>query len=205
MKSALFRLIFALALAALFSDCTTSLPSPRGQTVYLEGLTIPPRPRPSYTPVEDTFSYWEDDGSGGPPRLKIDLSEQAAYFFRGNHLVGRARISSGDESHPTPAGEFTITQKDHDHKSSLYGDFIDRETGEIVVRNIDIRTDKPPAGCVFDAAKMTWFMQFYPATGMHAGFLPGYPASHGCVRLPDWLAKRFYDNTPIGTPLTVVH
>ncbi|MGI8602098.1 MAG: L,D-transpeptidase [Verrucomicrobiales bacterium] len=201
MKFFNFRLVPVMA-AALVAGCASNLPSPRRHTDYLEGLTIPAPGRPAYTPVEDTFSYWEDDGSGGSPRLEIDLGEQAAYFFRGDHMVGRARISSGDESHPTPAGRFSVTYKDADHTSSLYGDFVDRETGEVVEKNIDVRQGIP-RGCAFDPAKMHWYLQFYPATGMHSGYLPGYPASHGCIRLPDKIARRFFENASVGTPVII--
>jgi lipoprotein-anchoring transpeptidase ErfK/SrfK len=50
---------------------------------------------------------------------------------------------------------------------------------------------------------MPWFMQFAPGVGMHTGFLPGIPDSHGCIRLPDRMAKIFYEVTPLGTPVSV--
>src|SRR5262249_27476286 len=50
---------------------------------------------------------------------------------------------------------------------------------------------------------MPWFMRFHGADGMHAGYLPGYPASHGCVRMPDQLALEFYQAVDVGTPVTV--
>lgn len=202
----IIRLCVAAAAAAFVSGCVVA-PEPRyrGQTVYLEGLQLPERPQPTYMPVEDTFSYWDDDGTGGSPRIEISISEQAAYFYRGDHLVGRSRISTGTESHPTPVGDFKVVFKNRYHKSNLYGDYVDAETGVPVMKNIDVRKDKAPAGCVFDAAKMYYYLQFYPATGMHAGFLPGYPASHGCVRLPEWMAEHFFANAPVGTPVIVRH
>jgi len=51
---------------------------------------------------------------------------------------------------------------------------------------------------------MPYFMEFSPAVGMHAGYLPGYPASHGCVRMPRDLAALFFERVQIGTPVTVV-
>ena len=50
---------------------------------------------------------------------------------------------------------------------------------------------------------MPFYMQFSQAIGMHAGYLPGYPASHGCVRMPRDLAERFFERVHIGTPVTV--
>jgi hypothetical protein len=51
---------------------------------------------------------------------------------------------------------------------------------------------------------MPYFVEFSPAVGMHAGYLPGYPASHGCVRMPRDLAALFFERVQIGTPVTVV-
>jgi lipoprotein-anchoring transpeptidase ErfK/SrfK len=76
--------------------------------------------------------------------------------------------------------------------------------GNVVNNDADIFKDKVPPGGKFDPSKMTWYLQFAPAIGMHAGYLPGYPASHGCVRMPEWMAKHFYDNAPVGTPVEVV-
>jgi lipoprotein-anchoring transpeptidase ErfK/SrfK len=50
---------------------------------------------------------------------------------------------------------------------------------------------------------MPWFMEFANGVGMHTGFLPGIPDSHGCIRLPDRMAKTFFEVTPMGTPVTV--
>jgi L,D-transpeptidase catalytic domain len=208
------RIIFALkavrlALAALPAllaavSCTTPAPGSYA-TQYLDGISMP-TPDPSRThniAQEDTFSYWDDDGTGGPPRIKLDLSDQAAYFYRGNHLVGQSLISSGKEGHPTPTGNFSIISKDADHVSSRYGWIIDAG-GNVINKDADITRDRVPPGGKFDPSKMTWYMQFYTALGMHAGFLPGYAASHACVRMPERMAKVFFDNAPVGTPVTVV-
>jgi L,D-transpeptidase catalytic domain len=173
-----------------------------GETMYLEGITVFPEPsRPSAATLPDTFSYWEGGGSGAP-LIRLSLSEQASYFYRGGHIIGRSKISSGDAAHPTPQGRFKVFLKDADHKSSVYGWMIDRN-GTVVNDNADVRVDKIPPGGKFDPAKMTWFLNFYPAIGMHAGFLPGYPASHGCVRMPEWMAKHYFENAPVGTPVIV--
>jgi len=62
---------------------------------------------------------------------------------------------------------------------------------------------KVPTGGKFVPAPMPWFMRFHEADGMHAGFLPGYPASHGCVRMPEQLAIAFYNAVDVGTSVTV--
>lgn len=208
----LLTLLVALGVLGSAVSCTsTSGHGGRrtGQTDYLEGISRPynPSDRPSNEPpqmaMEDTFSFWDDDGTGGPPRIKLDISEQKAYFLRGDHLVGQALISTGADGHPTPIGKFKIFFKNPDHKSSAYGWILDAE-GNVINKNADIRKDKVPPGGKFDPSKMTWYNQFYPAIGMHAGYLPGYPASHGCVRMPERMAKHFFDAAPLGTPVEVV-
>lgn len=210
----LLALTSAVIMTATVSCVSTSGSGGRrhGQTDYLDGLGSPYNStyggdsgtgQPAQMAVEDTFSFWDDDGTGGPPRIKLDISDQKAYFMRGDHLVGQSLISTGADGHPTPIGNFKIFFKNPDHKSSAYGWILDAE-GNVINKNADIRKDKVPPGGKFDPSKMTWYNQFYPAIGMHAGYLPGYPASHGCVRMPERMAKHFFDAAPIGTPVEVV-
>lgn len=147
--------------------------------------------------------YWDGDGVTGPPKIVINRRDQSAYFYKGDKLVGVTPISTGTDGHTTPAGSFKVTQKSPDHSSSLYGVIKNRQTGEIVVADADTRKHKAGPGEVFVNAPMPYFLRFNGAIGMHAGYLPGYPASHGCVRLPDRMAKIYYDNAPHGTPVIV--
>ena len=147
-------------------------------------------------------SYWDGDGLTGPASIVIDISDQKAYFYKGEALAGVSALSTGNESHPTTLGKFKITQKDKWHKSNLYGDYVDAN-GTVVMANIDIKKDKAPPGTRFEGSKMHHFMRFVGGIGMHEGFLPGYPASHGCVRMPGRMAETFYNNVELGTPVTV--
>ena len=134
----------------------------------------------------------------------IDLGDQRAYFYKGSTLAGVSSLSTGDEGHATTTGRFKIIEKDHDHRSNLYGDFVDA-AGNVVVPNVDITKDKPPPGTRFLGSDMQHFMRFNGGTGMHKGYLPGYAASHGCVRMPAHMAEIFYNNVSVGTPVTVQH
>lgn len=153
-------------------------------------------------PVDDG-SYWEGDGVEGSPSLRISLSEQKVYLLKGGREVGASPISSGRESHATRPGKFKIMEKDIDHKSNLYGDYVD-ETGTAIQKEVDVRKDKKPKGASFDGANMRYFMRVTGAIGMHEGYLPGYPASHGCIRLPGKMAEIFYHNCEVGTPVEIV-
>jgi lipoprotein-anchoring transpeptidase ErfK/SrfK len=118
-------------------------------------------------------------------------------------LVGRARISSGTSDRRTPTGRFSILEKDPDHRSSRYGDFVYPD-GSFAKRDVDIKKDVPPPGTKFLGSPMFNFMRLTPdGVGMHTGYLPGYAASHGCIRMPAHMSKAFYDNVKLGTPVLV--
>ncbi len=189
-----------LVLIALLVSCNTTS-SNRGTTQYLEAFSPDAVPH-SALYNQDMDSYWDGDGATGSPSVLIDLSDQKAYFYKGGTLVGVSALSTGDQKHPTKTGNFKVIQKDQWHKSNLYGDFVDA-SGNVVVTNIDITKDKPPAGTRFEGSKMHHFMRFTGGIGMHEGFLPGYPASHGCVRMPPHMAAIFFNNVSVNTPVTV--
>ena len=119
---------------------------------------------------------WEPKAaSTGPMFLVIDLTRQRVLLYRGGVLIAASTISSGSKGRETPIGAFTILQKEVVHRSRTYDD-----------------------------APMP-YMQRLTAKGvaMHAGNLPGYPASHGCIRLPKAFAKLLYGVTELGTPVMI--
>lgn len=139
----------------------------------------------------------------------ISLSKQRAYLNVGDEIAVDTPISSGKRAGMTPKGTFKIVEKDADHRSSLYGDFVSPKTGKVVRAGVSTRIDSAPSGTVYRGAPMRWFMRFggmaggHRPEGMHTGILPGYPASHGCVRLPDDIAKMIYERVKIGTVVTI--
>lgn len=155
---------------------------------------VAPKPTPK--------RVWNGDGVTGEPRITIAIGEQRAYFFKGKILVGETDISSGRDGYDTPPGHYRVIQKDKDHRSTLYGEFIDGN-GNVVNSNADMTKQKPPAGTTFLGAKMPYFLRFQGGYGLHAGRLPGHRASHGCVRLPLQMAEHFFHAAPEGTPVLV--
>jgi len=105
----------------------------------------------------------------------IDLTRQRVLLYRGGVPFAASTISSGSEGRETPTGVFTILQKEVVHRSGTYDD-----------------------------APMP-YMQRLTSKGvaMHGGNLPGYPASHGCIRLPTAFAKLLYGVTELGTPVMI--
>lgn len=136
-----------------------------------------------------------------PYRVELDLGQQTAYLIRGRQVLLESPISSGRYGHLTETGSFTIIEKEKNHFSSMYGKIVDAH-GNTIVADADADM-KVPRGGKFIPAPMRYFMRFHSATGMHAGYLPGYAASHGCVRMPEELAIAFYERVDIGTPVHV--
>ncbi len=190
-----------LTTVAVLASCRSA--PPRSQTAYLEAFGSQSVPQ-SGAYGNDTVSYWDGDGLSGPPSILIDISDQRAYFYKGDTLAGVSSLSTGDEGHATTTGTFKIIEKDADHRSNLYGDFVD-DAGNVVVRDVAALKDKPPPGTRFLGSDMQHFMRFHGGTGMHKGYLPGYAASHGCVRMPEHMARIFFNNVALGTPVTVQH
>ncbi len=149
----------------------------------------------------DDGSFWS--GGRGSPRIEIRLAEQRAYFYKGGELAGVSAISSGKEGHDTPVGTYRIIQKNKDHRSSLYGRIVDASTGEVLIEDADTKRDRVPKGARFEGAPMPNFMRIVGGVGMHAGYLPGVPASHGCIRMPPYMSEHFFENAPQGTPVVV--
>jgi lipoprotein-anchoring transpeptidase ErfK/SrfK len=138
----------------------------------------------------------------GSPSIVISLHAQEAYLYRGKVLVASSRISSGREGHRTPIGRFRVIRKDIAHTSSLYGDYVSA-SGQVVVANVDTRRGRKPPGTHYEGAPMPFFLEFSPGYGLHQGYLPGEPASHGCIRLPYWKARQFFQVVHVGTPVLV--
>ena len=112
-------------------------------------------------------------------------------------------ISTGKRAGMTPSGNFSVLEKDPDHRSSIYGDFVDK-SGRVVRSGVSTKVDSAPAGTRYLGAPMKWFCRLTNGgVGMHVGVLPGYPASHGCVRLPADIAPLIYQKVKIGTPVTI--
>jgi lipoprotein-anchoring transpeptidase ErfK/SrfK len=110
-------------------------------------------------------------------------------------------VCSGKAGFETRPGKYRVLEKDRYHRSSLYGCFVDPQ-GRVVEYGVPAGS-KPPPGLHYEPADMFYYMRIYDAVGMHAGWLPGYPASHGCIRLLEPFAQRLFEATPLGTPVVV--
>jgi lipoprotein-anchoring transpeptidase ErfK/SrfK len=117
---------------------------------------------------------WSDPGTAEPVTVVISLPLQRAFVYRGETLMAATAVSTGTDDKPTPTGIYPILQKAEKHRSNLY-----------------------------DASmpymqRLTW-----DGIALHAGANPGFPASHGCIRLPASFAKKLFEVTTLGTTVVV--
>src|SRR5881396_3707245 len=185
------RVVFSLGIVLLVTSCGED-PRYSARTQYLGGVYG----NAEGGPPHDTVSYWDGDNAGGSPSVKISLGEQRAYFYKGGVLVGVSQLSTGREGKNTSPGKYRIIGKDVNHASSLYGDYVD-DGGNVVMPNIELGKDPKPPGTHYKGASMPYYMQIAPGFGMHAGYLPGYPASHGCIRMPEFMAVDFFKSVSV--------
>ena len=119
---------------------------------------------------------WAGDSKAlGPMAVVVSLTEQRAYVYRNGIRVGVATISSGRKGYETPTGVFTILQKDKDHRSNVYDD----------------------APMPYQQ-RLTW-----SGVALHAGGVPGYPESHGCIHLPTAFAEKLFEASNMGMTVVV--
>ena len=192
--------LVALALMALAPDASAQLFKPR--KVKKPGAYISRQPPAKIN--RGLESQINPDNS----TVIVSLSQQRAFLkIRGTDDVYiDTPISSGKRTGSTPTGNFTVLEKDADHRSSIYGDFVHRSSGRVVRSGISLKVDSAPAGTKYVGAPMKFFCRLtWSGVGMHVGILPGYPASHGCIRLPADIAPLIYQKVKIGTPVSIIN
>ena len=121
------------------------------------------------------FVWAPELSASGPALVVVNLASQRAILFRNGVPIAASTISSGAKDTPTPTGVFTILQKNKEHYSSTYNN-----------------APMP------NMQRLTW-----KGIALHAGKLPGYPASHGCIRLPTKFAAKLFGATQVGTTVLV--
>lgn len=138
----------------------------------------------------------------------VELDQQRVYFYHGSDLIAASKIASGRAGYRTETGAYVIGQKNMNHRSNLYGSYVS-SGGGTMVNDVSTRFDPVPVGGRFVGASMKYFQRFElpaggtTAMGFHQGVVPGYPASHGCVRLPAHMAAWFFKVVQKGTPVYV--
>ncbi len=148
--------------------------------------------------------YWDKPaGLTGPHKIVVSLGMQHAKYFIGDRQVGFTMVSTGTDNARTPVGRYKVLSKDEDHRSSKYGSIVDAE-GNTIKNTFVMGKDVMPPGGKYKGAPMFYGLQMnYTGIWMHEGFVTSAPESRGCIRLPHRMAKIFYENAAVGTPIIV--
>ncbi len=139
----------------------------------VDGIALPIEE--AATELSPNQFVWKDSGTGEALSIVISLSTQRAFVYRGSTMIAASTISSGKDGKDTPLGTYPILQKNEVHRSNLYND----------------------ASMPF-MQRLTW-----DGIAIHAGRNPGFPDSHGCIRVPLGFAKQLFGVTTLGTTVTV--
>ncbi len=123
----------------------------------------------------DEFTWHPERSPAGPVAIVVSIPDQRVHVYRNGIRIAVSTCSTGKPGHETPTGVFTILQKDKDHHSSTYNN-----------------------ASMPNMNRLTW-----DGVALHAGRLPGFPASHGCVRLPLAFSEKLFGVTHVGTPVII--
>ena len=162
-------------------------------------------PVPAVVPLAPRARIFAPDAPDGPVKVDISLATKTAQLVSADGtLLAEMDISPGMPGNETPTGRFRVTEKLPLKRSNLYGQYVTPDTREVVVaKHWEHQGPKPP-GTVYQGIAMPFWMRLTDTgVGMHVGYVPGRPASHGCIRLRREAATQLFELLKIGTPVVV--
>ena len=175
------RTLVGLAAVGILASCATPPPPPPPAPVIVQPRTIAPPTNYRWTNgfsekgYEAMYAAFGKVHLDGDVNITVDIANQIAFIFKGDKLIGVTNISTGKKGHPTPLGFWTINWKKPKYFSRKY-----------------------------DNAPMPWIQNIDDkGIALHGGVTPGYPASHGCIRLPMAFAKQLYTLTKTGNKVVI--
>jgi hypothetical protein len=156
------------------------------------------------TLIQRAWEWNPDLAPTGKVEMEIVLNEQRLYIYRNGVEIGYSAISTGREGRNTKPGQYKILAKSRDHVSNRWGVWKDAD-GNVI--NNSVANDEPrPPGITWEGAPMPYFLRLtWDGMGLHEGFLPGYPASAGCIRVHDGMASKIFEIVEVGTPVRIVN
>ncbi len=165
-----------LAFALLFAVAAPAAAQVLESADSFDGASLKPGQYVWFDEAQPTpAGYGSEAANYGPISIVVSIPQQLLYLYRGGNLVAVSTVSTGKPGKDTPTGEFTILQKNKHHRSNIYSN----------------------APMPF-MQRLTW-----DGIALHAGQLPGYPASHGCIRLPMAFARQLFAMTDLGVQVSV--
>lgn len=135
----------------------------------------------------------------GAVRVKVSLSKQRAYVMEGSEVLLAMPVSVGAPGSSTPTGSFKIFNKEAKRRANTHGYAY---SGDKVVKTM---LAKKPAGYSFKGTPMPYWCEFKPNYGFHTGWIKHHPCTHGCIRMHENLAPKFFRMVKIGTPVSIAY
>jgi hypothetical protein len=132
-------------------------------------------------------------------RVKVSLSKQRTYVMEGSQILLAMPVSVGAPGTATPTGSFTIFNKEHKHRANTHGYAY---KGDSTVKTM---LSKKPAGYAFTGTPMPYWCEFKPNYGFHTGWVKHQPCTHGCIRMHENLAPKFFRLVKVGTPVSIAY
>jgi lipoprotein-anchoring transpeptidase ErfK/SrfK len=194
--SRLLRIVFAAIAALLCAPAFAQVGEGRPPAKTAKDLIQKQKP---FSVVPDLYLTAMRENT----RIVVHLATQRLEFQVGTETCIETPISSGKRGALTPVGTFTVLEKIRNHHLATYGNFVDRR--ERVVRSgVSMKLDAAPPGTHFASIAMPFFCRFTDTGfGIHGGTLPGYPAAHGSIRVPDEVIRFIFDKVRVGTPMEI--
>lgn len=155
------------------------------------------------------FTIYEEELSRAKPgqlRMTISLSEQHAVLYGADdEVLIETDVSTGMPGRETPAGSYTVVEKLPTKWSNLFGKYVDRETGDVVVPKAWEHEGPQPKGTVYKGVEMPlWLRLTWDGVGVHVGeFRRGVAMSGGCIRVPRPVQTLIYEKARIGMPVEI--
>lgn len=172
----------ALGAAALIPSCSNSIPGGSGLAAY-HAYDLPTKLPSNPSNV----------------KVKVSLSKQRTYVMEGNEVLLAMPVSVGTPSSPTPSGSFRIFNKVAKKRANTHGYAYN---GSQVKQTY---LAKRPAGWSFKGTPMPYWCEFKPNYGFHTGWIKHHPCTHGCIRMHENLAPKFFRLVSNGTPVSIAY
>lgn len=170
----------AVAAVGFFSSCSTTKKPGSGVAAY-QAYDLPAKMPTNPSNV----------------RVKVSLSKQRVYVVEGSEVLLAMPVSVGTSSTPTPSGNFTIFNKEAKHRANSHGYAY---KGDEVKQTL---LAKKPAGWSFKGTPMPYWAEFKPNYGFHTGWVKHTPCTHGCIRMHENVAPKFFQMVKVGTPVNI--
>lgn len=180
-KSALILAVAASA-AAFMSSCSTVSSSGSGLATYQA------YDRPAKLPTNPNNV-----------RVKVSLSKQRTYVMEGSQILLSMPVSVGTASTPTPSGNFRVFNKNHKKRANTHGYAYSGNNAKKTL------ISKKPSGWSFKGTPMPYWVEFKPNYGFHTGWVKHTPCTHGCIRIHENVAPKFFRLVKVGTPVNIAY